>query len=117
MLVDARARVGQLALTFNEPLDPSSLDPNAFTFALWNYCYSQRYGSPQYSVRDPQREGRDTLAVEALALAPDGATLTVRIPGLVPAHQYRLDYSVTSRQGQRLTGDVHFTVHRLPEPE
>jgi glucose/arabinose dehydrogenase len=62
-----------IQLTFTEPLDPETAgDPGSYAVQQWNYDYSAKYGSPDLSVADPKKKGRDTLEVSAARLSADG---------------------------------------------
>jgi mono/diheme cytochrome c family protein len=115
-LMDARAREGRLELEFNRPLDPAELEEfGDWRAEAWNYRYSKRYGSPHYKVTEPDTEGSDIFAIEALALGDGGRKLGVRIPELRPCHTLRLNFSVSGKESGALEGPLYFTIHELPE--
>jgi len=50
-----------VALTFTDALDPeTAADAGSYAVQQWNYLWSARYGSPDFSVADPKKIGRDT---------------------------------------------------------
>jgi hypothetical protein len=70
-------------LTFTQPLDrATATDAQNVSGKRWNYARTSNYGSPEFSVADPKKRGRDNLDITATKLSPDGKTLTVEIADL-----------------------------------
>ncbi len=92
--------------TFAEKLDAAAAaDAGSFGVRRWNYRYTQDYGSKEWSVVDPKKEGRDEVEVKSAALLPDGKTVRLTLADARPAMQYELRYDVGFR------GQVWFSVH------
>lgn len=95
-----------LEFTFAEKLDPAAAaDAGSFGVRRWNYRYTQDYGSKEWSVMDPKKEGRDEVEVKSAALLPDGKTVRLTLADARPAMQYELRYDVGFR------GQVWFSLH------
>ena len=95
-----------LEFTFSEKLDPAvAADAGSFGVRRWNYRYTQDYGSKEWSVVDPKKEGRDEVEVKSAALLPDGKTVRLTLADARPAMQYELRYDVGFR------GQVWFSLH------
>jgi hypothetical protein len=95
-----------LEFTFAEKLDPAAAaDAGSFGVRRWNYRYTQDYGSKEWSVLDPKKEGRDEVEVKSAALLPDGKTVRLTLADARPAMQYELRYDVGFR------GQVWFSLH------
>ena len=95
-----------LEFTFADKVDPAAAtDAGSFGVRRWNYRYSQDYGSKDWSVADPGKEGRDEVEVKSAALLPDGRTVRITLADAKPAMQYELRYDVGSR------GQVWFSLH------
>lgn len=95
-----------LEFTFAEKVDPAAAaDAGSFGVRRWNYRYSQDYGSKDWSVADPGKEGRDEVEVKSASLLPDGRTVRLILADAKPAMQYELRYDVGSR------GQVWFSLH------
>ena len=94
--------------TFSIPVDRATAeDPGSYGFKQWNYRYAEAYGSKDWSVANPDREGRDDVAVKSVRLQPDGRTVSVEIPGLQPVMQWELRYNVDAADhGRPLRGSV-----------
>jgi hypothetical protein len=95
-----------LEFTFAEKLDPAvAADAGSFGVRRWNYRYTQDYGSKEWSVVDPKKEGRDEVEVKSAALLADGKTVRLTLADARPAMQYELRYDVGFR------GQVWFSLH------
>ena len=99
-------------LTFNEPLDPASLkDAKNFDLEQWNYRWSGDYGSKHWSVRKPNVEGHDPVAIEGAELLADGRTVRLKVVDLKPVMQMKLTFAVKAAAGVPCAGVVHLTVN------
>ena len=73
-------------LGFPEKLDPTAArNVKNLLVKQWNYKYSNAYGSPEYSVKSPDKEGHDVLRVKSSHLLDGGKTLFVEVPDIDPA--------------------------------
>jgi hypothetical protein len=80
---------------------------------MWNYRWSSNYGSPDFSVNDPAKQGRDELQVASARLESDGKTVILGVPGLKPAHQVALSYNLETENGEPLQSAIYATIHSL----
>lgn len=106
-------RPGGIAVTFSQPLDRATAnDPGSYALTQWNYRYAKAYGSKDWSVTDPDREGRDEVTVKSATLQGDGRTVLLEIPGLKPVMQMELRYNVDpAGEGRPLRGSMWWTVN------
>lgn len=110
-----RVRGDGLALTFSVPLDPeTAADPDSYALTAWNYRYAAQYGSKDWSVANPDREGRDTWTVAAARLEADGHTVVLTVPEWRPVMQFALRYNLDAASGAAVRGEVYGTVHPRP---
>ena len=73
-------------LTFTERIDEESAQNiENFLAKQWNYKYSNAYGSPEFSVKYPDKQGHDILTVKSAHLLEEGKTLFVENPDIDPA--------------------------------
>ena len=114
--VGYRIRPGGMDITFSLPLDRATAeDPGSYGLKQWNYRYAEAYGSKDWSVATPDREGRDEVVVKSATLQPDGRTVFVEIPGLGPVMQFELRYNVeASDAGRPLRGSLWGTINSVP---
>ncbi|MEX2382879.1 MAG: DUF6797 domain-containing protein [Opitutales bacterium] len=107
-----------IRLIFSDPLDPESASKaENYSVQRWNYIYSSRYGSPEMSVADPEREGRDSVPVSSATVSPDGKTVFLEIPGMKPVMQMKVAYRLESPGGDPVENEIHHTVHQLAGAE
>lgn len=107
---------GGLELTFSRPVDPSTAaDPGSYGFKQWNYRYAEQYGSKDWSVANPQKEGRDEIPVKSAQVLADGRTVFLALPGLQPVMQFELKYNVDAADGGKaLRGSLWGSINRVP---
>jgi len=105
-----------LVLTFTEPLDPeTAADGDSYALQQWNYDWSAKYGSPDLSVADPKKKGRDTVDVKSAKLSPDGRSVTLEVPGLKPVMQMGVKVRVRSAAKAPVTLDLYLTINKVPQ--
>ncbi len=107
-------------VTFPQALDLEyAEDPESYGVEVWNYRYSQAYGSPELSVLEPGREvergkkNRDPLKITSAKVGPDQKTVFLAIEGMKPVHQMRINWNVDTAAGEQLKGELHNTIHEL----
>ena len=99
---------GALRVTFSDPLDPASVTPAAFAFKVWSLKRTADYGSPHVAEHP--------LAITAASIDPDGRTLTLAIPTLVPTQCYELKVNLRAPDGATIERSIHGTIHHLSPP-
>jgi hypothetical protein len=103
-----------LTLTFAQPLDRATAeDPGSYAIHQWNYRYAPQYGSKDWSVKNPDMEGRDEVSLKSARLLPDGKTVFLEIPGLRPVMQMEIKYNLDSAGGRPLRSQLWLTLNRL----
>lgn len=103
-----------LAITFSQPLDrAAAADPGSYSVKQWNYRYASSYGSKDWSVADPRKEGRDEVEVKSVRLRDDGRTVFLELPGLQPVMQMEVKYSLATADGAPWRGELWLTLNRL----
>ncbi len=101
---------------FAEPLDPEwAGSASNYAVEQWNYRYSKDYGSKDYSVKDPDREGRDSVSVQSVSFSPDRRSVFVELEDVKPVMQMTFRYNLRSAEGDRVRGAVYHTVNQ-PRP-
>lgn len=108
-----RAHQNGLVLTFARPLAPDAADAGRFAVRQWNYRYARQYGSKDYSVADPDKEGRDEVEVRSAKLLPDGRSVFIELPGLRPVMQMEVKYNLPFADGATASGPLYLTLNRL----
>ncbi|MEO1994573.1 MAG: PA14 domain-containing protein, partial [Planctomycetaceae bacterium] len=104
-----------IKLTFTDPLDPDTAqNPENYFVEQWNYRWSQQYGSPDYSVADPRRQGRDEVPVVSATLMDSGNSVFLEMPGRQPVMQFSIDWMLNSAANKRLRGTYAHTINAAP---
>jgi hypothetical protein len=103
-------------LTFAEELDPkTAADAAKYHVDVWGYRWSGDYGSKHWSVADPNKEGHDPVAIEAVTLSADRKSVFLRLKDVKPVMQMRIGYDVKTAAGAAASGTVYNTIHK-PAP-
>lgn len=112
-----RAHQNGLVLRFARPLDRvAAEDTGSYAIHQWNYRYAAQYGSKDYSVIDPKKEGRDEVAVRSARLLPDGKSVFIETAELRPVMQVELKYNLQFTGGATAASPLYLTLNRLAEP-
>ncbi len=104
-----------LEITFTGPLDAASVSDKQDSSAEWfNIVRTAAYGSPDFSVSDPKKKGRDQIEISEVKLNPDGKTVALTIPNLQPVTNLVIKYNFKSADGSAVKGEVDYTINRMP---
>jgi glucose/arabinose dehydrogenase len=102
-------------LTFTAPLDKAAAeDAGSYAVEQFNVLWSASYGSPEFSVSDPQKKSRDKVEVTAARLSADGRTVALTIPGIGPANCHGIKLKITAADGTPIATTVWGTINALP---
>ena len=103
-----------LTITFSTPLDPAAAnDAGSFGVSQWNYRYAKQYGSKDWSVANPEKQGHDEVEVKSARLLQDGKTVFLEIPSLQPVMQMEVKYSLNTPDGKPLRSQLWLTLNKL----
>ena len=110
-----KAVPGGVEVRFSQPVDPATAqDPGSYSVRVWNYRYAQQYGSKDWLVSQPDKEGREDWNVKSATVQSDGHSVRLEIPGIRPVMQGELKYNVDTRSGGKpLRGSLWFTLNRV----
>ncbi|HMO66582.1 MAG TPA: hypothetical protein PKE47_15400, partial [Verrucomicrobiota bacterium] len=112
--VAVRTAADGVTLTFGVELDAeTAADTGSFAVEMWNYRYSGHYGSPDLSVREPGKEGRDKLEVKSARLLPDRKSVFLELDGLEPCDQWSVRFNLDAADGTAMRSEVIGTLHKL----
>jgi hypothetical protein len=104
-------------LTFSVPLDAkSATDAANYSVERWNYRWTGAYGSPEYSVVNPDEKKHDKLEVKNVQLSPDGRTLTLKMDDMKPSDQLKIKFSIDAADGAGISEEVYGTIYKFGEP-
>ena len=107
-----------IQLHFNFHIDPQSIDKAKNWHAeMWDYLWSRKYGSDQFSVLHPGEEGRDEVHIADASLI-DPKTIHLEIPDIHPCDQFLLEVETRDQAGESFLEKAYLTIHTLPnEPD
>lgn len=105
-----------LSVTFSEPLNRElAEDTESYSAEQWNYLWSSKYGSADYSLADPEKEGRDPVKITTAKLQPDNKTVLLTVAGgLRPVMTFALTYNLETATGTPLQTTFYTTINRIP---
>jgi len=114
MIEDVQVTAEGFEITFTFDVDPvSATDAKSWRGQMWNYLWSRRYGSDQFSVLNPGEKGRDELTIESVSL-PEPNKVLLKIPNLRTCDQALIEVNVKTKSGMRYVEKFYATVHAIP---
>jgi hypothetical protein len=103
----------EVRLTFSQSLDRElAQDLESYDAEIWNYKWTSNYGSPDFSVSNPDKQGRDSLKISA-ALLHNDRSVVLKIPGLKQAHQLAISYNLETAEGATIQNVIYATINSL----
>jgi glucose/arabinose dehydrogenase len=104
-----------IELTFDAPLDAASAgDDQNYGIEQWNYLWSDKYGSKEYSVQNPAKEGKDIVPVKSVKLSADKKTVFIEVAEVKPVMQMELKCKIKAADGTPAAGDIAITINAVP---
>jgi hypothetical protein len=102
-------------LTFTQPLNQKDAeDIGNYSVKRWNYERAEHYGSPEFNVTDPKKQGRETVEVKSAKLSADGRTVTLELADVRPVMQQMIKVFVTAKDGAEIKQDIVHTINVVP---
>jgi len=103
-----------VSLTFSEPLDKeTAADAESYAAEMCNYRRTAGYGSRDYRVSEPNKQGRDKLEITDAKLSNDGRTVLLQMPKLQKCMTLRIQYNLKGSKGEQVKSEVNCTVNVL----
>ena len=103
-----------LEFMFSQPLNRELAESvDSYGLERWNYHWTEKYGSPDFSVANPEQEGRDKVTLQTARLSENGRKVFLEIPDLRPAMVTAVQYNIKAADGQLLRGSVYATIEKL----
>ena len=115
LVTDVQVKPGGIELTFNFKLDPqAAAKASSYKLQQWNYKWLQRYGSDQWSVKNPDRKGRDEVKIDKVLVAPSGNRVLLAIPDIQPVNQILAKLDLKTADGGEFEEEFYMTINRVP---
>jgi glucose/arabinose dehydrogenase len=105
---------GEVHLRFSAPLDADSVNADSVGAERWNYAWTGAYGSPDLSVADPQKKGRDPVTISGVRLEADKRTVVITIPDLKPVMQQAITMKFADASGELVKFTLYQTINVVP---
>ncbi len=106
---------GAITLTFSCALDPRTAgEADSYSAEIFTMVESKAYGSPEFSVADPKKKGRDPLPITGATLSADGRSVTLAIPTLAPVMGLMLKVRIEAKDGASIDQELAGTINRMP---
>jgi hypothetical protein len=104
-----------LRLTFTHPLDAKEAgDAQNFSARRWNYRRTSDYGSATYLVSDPNKKGRENVAVKSATVSADGRTVDLEIQDFRPVNQLEIKFQIKAKDGTAIEQEFQCSVNAIP---
>ena len=101
-------------LVFSEPLDLEAAgDVDRFSAEMCNYRRTAGYGSRDYLVTDPKKQGRDKLEITKAILGADRKSVLLQMPKLQKCMTLRIQYNLKGAKGETVKSEINCTVNVL----
>jgi hypothetical protein len=116
MPIALHVRPQGIEIGFSDPLNRAEAqDLQNYSLEQWNYRWTEKYGSDDFSVTDPEKKGRDDVTVRSARLSADNTRVLLEIPGLQPVMQMRIRFALKAADGAPVDGEIYNTINRVPK--
>jgi hypothetical protein len=109
--------VNGIRVSFTDALDKElAEDLESWAVEQWNYRWTSKYGSKEYSVKEPEKQGHDPVKVRSATLLRDGKSVFLEIDGLQKVMQMKIAYDLASTDDEDIVGAIYNTIHKVGSP-
>jgi hypothetical protein len=103
-----------IRLNFSTALDKKiAEDIDSWSAEQWNYKWTSQYGSKDWSVKDPAKQGRDAVSIKKAKLLPNGKDVFLHMEKVLPVHSMAIKYNLDTKEGKIFKGTFHLTVNKV----
>ena len=119
-----RVHANGIRIDFATKLDRSATDLERYFAQAWNYEYAKRYGSPEFSAKNPHSLGHDPIPVRSVKRLADNSVF-VEMPAMEPVMQLHIRMHLKAADGHEFKTDLfaspmypseHFAAKGLAKP-
>ena len=115
LLTDVKVTREGILLSFNFALSPKTVsEMGRYQIEQWNYLWAANYGSKQYSGGEEWKAGKDKVTVSEAVLGNDNKSVLLKIPGLRPVNQMKMDLKVAGQDGGEFSEQLYLTINKVP---
>ena len=113
--VDVHVKHNGVHIQFSDKLDESSAtELTNYQIQQWNYRWIEGYGSPMYSVANPEEQGLDMVDIQSVQLTEDKKTIFLEIPAIQPVMSMSIKYTIMAEDGTELENEIFTTINKVP---
>ena len=103
-----------IRLTFSTPLDKKiAEDIDSWSAEQWSYKWSSQYGSKDWSVKNPGKQGRDPVTIQSAKFLPDGKSVFLQMDKVQPVHSMAIKYNLDTVTGKIMRGEYFLTINQV----
>lgn len=103
-----------IAITFNTEISPASVQKSKSFLQQWNYIDSvATYGSPEYSVKQPNQLGHDHITIDSIHLSENKKELFIAAPTILPSMTTQIYSELEAVNGAKLQLNLFATLNQL----
>lgn len=115
MPASLHVKAGGIEIGFTTALDKKSAeDVQNYAVEQWNYKWTSAYGSPEFSVANPNEKGHDPVEVKSVKTMNDGKSVFLEIPNLTPVMQMKIKFLINAAGGAPLDFEIYNTIAKVP---
>jgi len=104
-----------LEIGFTCTLDKKTAeDPENYAVEIWNYRWTEAYGSPEFSVQNPDLKQHDKVAITSAHLQPDGRTIKIGFAKIQPVMQMKVQFRLRAQDATPLANEIYNTINWVP---
>lgn len=102
-----RVHQNGIRIDFTTKLDKAAVERESHFFAqAWNYEYKKRYGSPEFSIKDPESLGHDRVKIRSVKVIGEGDSIFVEMPEMPVVMQLHLRMHLKGADGHEFKTDL-----------
>jgi len=103
-----------IRLIFSTLLDKKiAEDIDNWSAEQWNYRWTAAYGSKDWSVKDPNKQGRDSVEIQSAKLLPDGKSVFLHLAQVTRVHSMAIKYNLDDAKGKIFKGIYYLTINEV----
>jgi hypothetical protein len=115
MPIDMKVTKTGIDITFTSALDATeATNADNYSGQQFNLRWKQDYGSPEFSVVEPEKKARDPITIKSVKLSADGKTVSLEIPELKRVYCMVLKYKIKAADGTLINQQINNTINVVP---